>query len=82
MGFSSCSFQALEHRLDSCGSLAQLLQGIWDLPGPEIEPLLAGRFFTTEPPGKASPCSDTRIIVARFFFFTVTTHFEGKFYEF
>ena len=28
--------------------------GIWNLPGPGIEPLspaLAGRFFTTEPPG-------------------------------
>ena len=28
---------------------------LWDLPGPGIElvsPALAGRFFTTEPPGK------------------------------
>ena len=28
---------------------------MWDLPGPGIEPespALAGRFFTTEPPGK------------------------------
>jgi len=28
---------------------------MWDLPGPGIKPMspaLAGRFFTTEPPGK------------------------------
>ena len=32
-----------------------LLQGIWDLSGPGTKsesPVLAGRFFTTEPPGK------------------------------
>ena len=32
-----------------------MLRGMWDLPGPGIEsvsPALAGRFFTTEPPGK------------------------------
>ena len=31
---------------------------MWDLPGPGIElmsPALAGRFFTTEPPGKLWP---------------------------
>ena len=41
--------------LNSCGSRAQLLQGIWDLPRQGIETMssaLAGRFFTTEPPGK------------------------------
>ena len=30
---------------------------MWDVPGPGIElgsPALAGRFFTTEPPGKPS----------------------------
>ena len=30
---------------------------MWDLPGPGMEPVspaLAGRFFTTEPPGKPS----------------------------
>ena len=33
---------------------------MWDLPGPGIEPVspaLAGRFFTTEPPGKPRPLS-------------------------
>ena len=42
-------------RLSSCGSRAQLLHGIWDLPRPGLEPVspaLAGRFSTTEPPGK------------------------------
>ena len=42
-------------RLSSCGSRAQLLCGMWDLPRPGLEPLspaLAGRFSTTAPPGK------------------------------
>ena len=43
-------------RLSSCGTRAQLLHGMWDLPGPGIEPMspaLAGRFLTTVPPGKS-----------------------------
>ena len=51
---------AAEHRLQtrklsSCGSRAQLLRGMWDLPRPGLEPVspaLAGRFSTTVPPGK------------------------------
>ena len=42
--FSSCG-------LSSCGTQAQLLCSIWDLPRSKIEPVspaLAGRFFTTE----------------------------------
>ena len=42
-------------RLSSCGSRAQLLRGMWDLPRPGLEPVspaLAGRFATTAPPGK------------------------------
>ena len=42
-------------RLSNCGSWAQLLCGMWDLPrpGPEpVSPALAGRFSTTAPPGK------------------------------
>ena len=35
----SCGSQALEHRLSSCGTRAQLLHGMWDLPGPGIEPM-------------------------------------------
>ena len=44
-------------RLSSCGSRAQLLCGMWDLPTPGLEPVspaLAGRFSTTAPPGKPS----------------------------
>ena len=43
------------HRLSSCGSQAQLLRGMWDLPRPGLEPVspaLAGRFSSTAPPGK------------------------------
>ena len=42
-------------RLSNCGSLAQLVCGMWDLPGPGLEPVspaLAGRLSTTAPPGK------------------------------
>ena len=52
---SSCGSRALEGRLSSCGTWAQLLRGMWDLPGPGLEPMspaLAGRFLTTAPPGK------------------------------
>ena len=48
---------ALNHRLNSCSTWAQLLRGRWDLPRSGIElvsPALAGGFFITEPPGK--PC--------------------------
>ena len=44
-----------EHRLSNCGSRAQLLRGMWDLPRPGLEPVspaLAGRFSTTASPGK------------------------------
>ena len=44
-------------RLSSCGSQAQLLRGMWDLPRPGLEPVssaLAGRFSTAAPPGKPS----------------------------
>ena len=42
-------------KLSNCGSRAQLLYGMWDLPRPGLEPVspaLAGRFSTTAPPGK------------------------------
>ena len=41
--------------LQSTGSIVQVLLSTWGLPGSGIEcvsPALAGRFFTTEPPGK------------------------------
>ena len=51
---------AAEHRLQmrrlsNCGSRAELLRGMWDLPRPGLEPVSpawAGRFSTTVPPGK------------------------------
>ena len=51
----SCGSWALEYRLNSCGTQAELLSCMWDLPGwgtESVSPALAGRFFTTEPPGK------------------------------
>ena len=61
-GFSSCGMRAqylwlvgLECRLSSCGTRSYLLWGMWDLPGPGLEPMspaLAGGFLTTVPPGK------------------------------
>ena len=62
-GFSRCRAQAAGVKasvaavrsLSSCGSWAKLLLGMWDLPGPGIEPVsfaLQGRFLTTGPPGK------------------------------
>ena len=53
---SRCGSQALERRLSSCGARTQLLRGMWDLPGPGLEPVspaLAGGFLTTAPPGKS-----------------------------
>ena len=42
-------------RLSNCGSRAQPLYSMWDLPRPGLEPVspaLAGRFSTTAPRGK------------------------------
>ena len=54
LGLSSCGWRALECRLSS-GTRASLLHGVWDLPGPGLEPVspaLAGGFLTTAPPEK------------------------------
>ena len=50
-------------RLSNCGSRAQLLRGMWDLPRPGLEPVppaLAGRLSTTAPPGK--PLSSYEVV--------------------
>ena len=39
-GVSSCHSQAPEHRLSSCGSLAELLHSMWDLPDQGSKPCL------------------------------------------
>ena len=67
--------QAVERRLSSCGARAWLLCGMWDLPGPGLEPVspaLAGGFFTTAPPGKPEfGISEHMLILEskQFFFF-------------
>ena len=46
-------------RLSNCGSRAQLLCGVWDLPRSGLKPVspaLAGRLSTTAPPGKPQNC--------------------------
>ena len=51
VGFCTCSSRALYHRFSSCGAWAQLLWGMWDPPGSEIEPIspaLAGGFLHTQ----------------------------------
>ena len=56
-GFCQCRAWAVCSR--SCGTWAQLLRGMWDLPGPGIElifPVLAGEFLTTRPPGTPTTC--------------------------
>ena len=63
-GFSHCGARALGMRapvvvacrLSSCGSQAQLLCSMWNLPRPGLEPVspaLAGGLSTTVPPGKS-----------------------------
>ena len=39
VGLAVSSFQAPEHRLNSCGAWALLLQGMWDPPGLGIPPM-------------------------------------------
>ena len=56
---SSCSSQALKHGLCSCGTRAQLLWGLCNLPRLGVEPMcpaLAGGLLTTGPLGKC--CMD------------------------
>ena len=56
-GLSNCGSWALELRLNSCGTGAELLCVMWDPPGSGVEsvsPALAGGFSMTEPPGKPS----------------------------
>ena len=60
----------------SCGTWAQLLRGMWDLPGPGHEPVspaLAGGFLTTAPQGKP-----LQRLLTVFFFFLTFTSFPGE----
>ena len=52
-------------RLSNCGSRAQLLRGMWDLPSPGLEPAspaLAGGLSTTSSPGKPCPVVLIRVL--------------------
>ena len=54
-GFSSCGTWALQFQLPGSRAQAELLQGLWDLRGPGMEPTSpasVGGFSTTETPGK------------------------------
>ena len=54
-GFRSGGAWTPEHGFHSCGTPAELFPSMWDLPRPGVYPLspaLAGRFFSTAPPGK------------------------------
>ena len=55
-GLSSCGLWALECRLSSCSARIELPRGMWDLPGPGLEPVfpaLADGFLSSAPPGKS-----------------------------
>ena len=55
-GFSCCRPWALARGLSSCGTQALLLCGMWNVPGPGIEPMspaLAEGFLSSVPPGKS-----------------------------
>ena len=57
LGFSSCSSQVPEHRLNNCGTWVWLPCSMWELLAglKPTSPTLAGRFFTTELWGKHFP---------------------------
>ena len=63
-GLSSLSSWALEHTgFRSCGPLAKMLFGMWDLPRLGLQPLspaLADRFLTTAPPREVPQCRSLR----------------------
>ena len=66
-------------RLSSCGSQAQLLHGMWDLPRPGLEPMspaLAGRLSTTAPPGKPKVIQFYVYIYIFFRFFSVIGYYK------
>ena len=55
--FRTTGFRIAANRFSGCGARAGLLHGMWNLPGPGIEPMspaLAGGFLSTVPPGKSS----------------------------
>ena len=68
-------------RLSSCGSQAQLLHGMWDLPRPGLEPMspaLAGRFSTTAPPGKPQDYCFFIMFFVQFYSLNMSLHYFDK----
>ena len=68
-GLSSCGSLALEHRFGGCDAQAEVLCGMWDLPGSEIKPrspALAGGVFPTEPRGKPKGPSYSPVLEKQF----------------
>ena len=68
-------------RLSTCGSRAQLLRSMWDLPRPGLEPVypaLAGRLSTTAPPGKPGLASFTLQSIFKIY----PSHFMNQFFTF
>ena len=67
VGYSS--LRAPEHTdFSSCGTQAQLLLSMWNLPGPSIEPVSsasAGGFLSTTPPGKSKHVFDVNTYCSR-----------------
>ena len=69
-------------RLSSCGSRAQLLRGMWDLPRPGLQPVspaLAGRFSTTAPPGKPQVTFLNGQLVLLNSFYELSNFVSGRF---
>ena len=82
----------VEHKLrtrwlSNCGSRAQLLRGMWNLPRPGLEPVspaLAGRFSTIVPPGKPwQSYFQLYVLKLRFLNLSITFYlvFENKYYK-
>ena len=74
-GFSCGRARALERMLSSCGTRAYLPRGMWDLPGPGIEPVspaLAGGFLTTGPPGKSMNMMNFAFVIHLFPYLSLT----------
>ena len=68
-------------RLSSCGSRAQSLRGMWDLPRPGLEPVspaLPGRFPTTAPPGKPLTSSFIQLCFVSFINLMILILFRNK----
>ena len=48
LGLSSWGSWALEHRLNTCGTQAKFLWGLWYLTQPEIKPMSPGRLILNQ----------------------------------